>query len=72
MLKKENPLSRMRCKFLGECTKLGISSRAEADMTECMDGKTDEEKELLAEQLIEIITTSATEEEMVERSRYLG
>ena len=71
MLKKENPRSKMRCKLLSKCSEKGLSCRTEADITECMLGKTDEEKEKLAEKLIEIVLTSKTEEEMVERAKKL-
>lgn len=71
MLKKENPRSRMRIELLSKCTEMGLSSHTEAEITECMDGKTDEEKENLAVQLLEIISTSSTEEEMIERAEKL-
>ena len=71
MLKKENPRSKMRHKLLGKCTEMGVSSHTIALMTECMDGKMEEEKENLAEQLLEIISTSSTEEEMIEKSKKL-
>ena len=71
MLKKENPRSRMRCELLDKCTELDISYHTIAEITECMLDKTDEEKEELAIRLIEIITTSDSEEEMIERSRLL-
>lgn len=71
MMKKENPRSKIRCELLSKCSEKGLSSHTEAEMTECMLDKTDEEKEELAVCLIEIITTSASEEEMIERSRIL-
>ena len=61
----------MRCKLLSKCTELNISAHAEAEITECMLDKTDEEKEELAVRLIEIITTSDSEEEMIERASRL-
>lgn len=71
MLKKENPRSRMRCKLLSKCSEMNLSSHTEAKITECMDGKMDSEKEKLAEQLLEIISTSSTEEEMISRAEKL-
>ena len=71
MMKKENPRSKKRCELLSKCSEMGLSSHTEAEMTECMDGKTDEEKEKLAEQLLEIISTSTTEEEMISKSQEL-
>ena len=71
MLKKENPISKMRCKFLMKCMDLGVSSATKVELVKCMADKTDEEKEALAEKLIEIVLISKTEEEMVERSRKL-
>ena len=71
MLKKENPKSKMRhamCRILSE---KDVSCHTRAEMTDCMFEKPDEEKEALAEKLIEIVLTSKTEEEMVERSRKL-
>ena len=71
MLKKENPRSRMRCELLSKCSEMGLSSHTEAEMTVCMDGKTEEEKERLAEQLLKIISTSTTEEEMLAKAMKL-
>ena len=71
MLKKENPKSKMRhamCKTLSE---KGVSFRTRAEITECMDGKTESEKEKLAVQLLEIISTSSTEQEMIEQAKKL-
>lgn len=71
MLKKENPRSRMRCKLLSKCSEMNLSLHTEAKITECMDGKMESEKEKLAEQLLEIISTSSTEEEMISRAEKL-
>ena len=71
MLKQENTRSKKRCEFLRMCTELGLSSRAEAEITECMYGKPDEEKELLAEKLLVIITESKTEQEMIDKAKLL-
>lgn len=71
MLKPENPASRKRCEFSRKCRELGLSSHTKAKITVCMMGKTDEEKELLAEKLLAIITESQTEQEMIEKSRLL-
>ena len=71
MLKGAEPRSKKRCDLLRKCSEMAISYRTRAELTECMLGKTDDEKEELAEKLIEIVLTSKTEEEMVERSRKL-
>ncbi len=71
MLKNENPRSKMRCKLLSKCTEMDISSRTIAVITECMIGKTESEKENLAVQLLEIISTSKSEQEMIERASRL-
>ena len=71
MLKKENPRSRMRCALSKMFTEMGVPLHTQAKMTECMDGKLDTEKEKLAELLIEIISTSASEEEMIAKSMKL-
>lgn len=71
MLKKENPKSLKRhamCRILSE---KGVSFHTRAEITECMGGKTDSEKEQLAEQLLEIISTSSTEEEMINKAKKL-
>ena len=71
MLKKENPRSRMRCELLGKCSEKDLSSHTIAEMTECMEGKADEEKERLAVLLMDIVSTSSSEEEMINRSKEL-
>lgn len=72
MLKKGyNPRTINRTKFLEKSTELNISAHTEAEITECMLDKTDEEKEKLAVRLIEIITTSSSEKEMIERAEKL-
>ena len=71
MLKKENPISEKRCKFLMKCMDLGVSSDTKVELVKCMAGKTDEEKEELAKKLLEIISTSSSEKEMVELARKL-
>ena len=71
MLKAENPRSKKRCEFLNTTLNLGISSSTKLEITTCMCGKTEEEKEQLAEKLLEIITESENEQEMIERSKKL-
>ena len=71
MLKAENPRSRKRHAFMSKARDLDISMRTRTEITTCMYGKTEEEKELLAEKLLEIITESETEQEMIERSKKL-
>ncbi len=72
MLSEENKMFIQRhamCKMLSE---KDVSYHTRAEITECMDGKTEREKEQLAEQLLEIISTSSTEEEMILRAKKLG
>ena len=72
MLKPENPASRKRhamCEMLRE---KAISYHTRAEITECMNGKSDEEKELLAEKLLAIITESKTEQEMIDKAKLLN
>ena len=71
MKKGYNPKTINRTKFMQKSLELGISTHTEMEITECMLDKTDEEKEVLAVRLIEIITTSGSEEEMIARSRQL-
>lgn len=71
MLRAENPASVKRCAFMRKCRELKLSSNTEAKITVCMMGKTEQEKEELAEKLFEIITESETETEMIEKSRLL-
>ena len=68
MLKGASPIRKMRVELLGKCSERDLSSHTVAKLTECMDGKTEEEKEKLAEQLLKIISTSNTEEEMITKS----
>ena len=68
---KENPRSRMRCALCEMFTEKDISMHTQAEMVECMGDKSDEEKERLAVLLMEIVETSATEEEMVTKSQRL-
>lgn len=71
MMKKDNPRSRMRCALSQILTEKDVSMHAQAEITVCMSEKTDEEKEKLAVQLIEIISTSKTELEMIIKSQKL-
>ena len=71
MLKKENPTSMKRHKFLQKSMEMGLSSHTEMELVECMDGKPDSEKEKLAEQLLKIISTSKSEQEMIQRAEKL-
>ena len=71
MMKKENPRSRMRCALSQLFTAKDISMHTQAEMTVCMYEKPDEEKEKLAEQLLGIISTSSTEEEMIAKAMEL-
>ena len=50
---------------------MGVSSHTEVEMVKCMAGKTEEEKEKLAEQLLEIISTSKSEQEIIDRAKKL-
>ena len=71
MLKKENPQSVKRCAMFEMLSEKDVSYHTRAEITECMAEKADEEKEKLAEKLMEIISTSSTEEEMIERAKTL-
>lgn len=71
MLKKENPRSKMRHAMSVLLMEKGVSMHTQAEITECMLDKTDEEKEELAIYLMEIITTSCSEQEMIERASRL-
>ena len=71
MMKKENPASKMRCEMCKMFTEKDVSLHTQAIMTECMYEKPDEEKEHLAIQLMEIIQTSTSEEEMISKSKEL-
>jgi len=71
MLKKENPASMQRHKLLRTCLDMGLSSYTRMELTACMRGKQDEEKERLAEQLLAIISKSKSEKEMVEEAKKL-
>ena len=47
MMKKENPRSRLRCALCQMFTDKDVSIHTQAEMTECMADKADEEKERL-------------------------
>ena len=61
MLKAENPASVKRCDFMRKCRELKLSSNTEAKITVCLMGKTEQEKEELAEKLLTIITECETD-----------
>ena len=71
MLKKENPKSKMRCAMSKMFMEKGVSLHTQAEMTVCMDGKTEEEKEILAERLLAIISKTSDEKEMIEKAMRL-
>lgn len=71
MLKAENPASVKRCAFMKKCRELKLSSNTKAKITVCMMGKSEQEKEELAEKLLVIITESKTEQEMIDKARLL-
>lgn len=48
-----------------------VTYTTRAEITECMSGKSDKEKEILANKLIDIILNSETESEMVEKAKML-
>ena len=66
-----NPKSIHRTKLMEKRRELGISVHTMAVITECMIDKTEEEKEKLAISLMEIVTTSCCEDEMIERAMKL-
>ena len=71
MMMKENPRTKMRCALSTLLMEKGVSIHTQAEITVCMDGKSDEEKEKLAVQLIKIVSTSKTEQEMICESQKL-
>ena len=71
MMKKENPKSKMRCALSQILREKNISMHTQAEITTCMSEKSDEEKEKLAVQLMEIVSTSKTEQEMIYKSQNL-
>ncbi len=70
-MKKENPASRKRHELLQTSMAMGLSCHTEMELSECMRGKTDEEKERLAEQLLAIISKSKNEKEMIKEAKKL-
>ena len=71
MLKKENLESKMRCAMSKMFTEKDVSLHTQAIMTECMDGKTEKEKEKLASQLLTIISECNSEDEMLIKAQQL-
>ena len=61
----------MRCALGKMLSEKDVSAHTQAEMTECMEGKADEEKERLAVLLMDIVSTSSSEEEMINRSKEL-
>lgn len=68
MAEGENQEGVQRLKLLKYCTKIGLSYDILAPMTRCMRGKTDKEKDQIAEKLLRIIESSKSEEEMLKRA----
>lgn len=71
MLNGASPIRKMRVELLGKCSEMGLSSHSVAELTVCMDGQTEEEKEKLAEQLLAIILESKSEMEMIKKATQL-
>ena len=71
MLKKEDPMAVQRHNLLQKLIQMNLLSHTGMKLVECMDGKTEIEIEELATKLLEFITTSDSEEEMIERASRL-
>lgn len=71
MLEGASPIRKMRIKLLDKCSERDLSYRTIAEMTVCMDGKTEEEKEILAKQLLAIISKTSDEKEIIEKAMRL-
>ena len=69
MLKKEDPLYEKRHKLFKTLSEKDISFGTRAEVTLPMNGKPEEEKERIAEKLLEIVLNSNSEEEMIHKSR---
>ena len=68
ILKKENPRSVKRCNFLKYCHDNNVPISTLLKLTALMRGKSDEEKELIAEKLLKIVESSQTEDEMIAKA----
>lgn len=68
MAEGENQEGVQRLKLLKYWTKTGLSYDILLPMIQCMRGKTDKEKDQIAEKLLRIIESSDSEEEMLKRA----
>ena len=68
MLKGARPGTEMRCCFAKKCSEMDLPYSIRAKLTESMDGQTEIIKEKIAEQLLQIISESKTEKEMLEKA----
>lgn len=71
MLKTDTVHDKMRHELFKTFSEREISYATRVEMAEYMNGKTDEEKEKIAEQFLEIILASDTEEEIVNKIKTL-
>lgn len=65
VLKKENPASRMRTKLLKELIQRDLSENAIMKITELLEGLTEQQKEEKAKQILAIMASLKTEEEIL-------
>ncbi len=65
LLKKENPLSKMRTDLLRMTSEKDLSLNTRMAISKQMIGLTDEQKEIRASQMITIVNTSKTESEIL-------
>ena len=68
MLKKENPFTKNRNALLRKFSEMNLSFSLRADLTKPMDGQSESTKEKIAEELLQIVSESSSEQEMLEKA----
>ena len=68
MLKKENPFTKNRNALLRKFSEMNLPFSLRADLTKPMDGQSESTKEKIAEELLQIVSESSSEQEMLEKA----
>ncbi|MGN0573040.1 MAG: hypothetical protein ACI4IX_03795 [Acutalibacteraceae bacterium] len=68
MLKKENPFTKNRNALLRKFSEMNLPFSLRAELTKPMDGQSENIKEKIAEALLQIVSESSSEKEMLEKA----
>ena len=71
-LRQENPKSKQRCKLLNYLLDKNVSTNIIVQIINPFNGRTDEEKEVIAEKLFNAIKNKETPEEMLKAAQALN